>query len=64
MGRRADLLVDDAIIVELKATAKVLPVHESQLLSYLELSGYHVGLLINFHMPRLKDGIRRLVDGL
>jgi GxxExxY protein len=61
LGYRADLVVDDAVIVELKAVAKLLPIHEAQLLSYLKLSGYWAGLLINFHVPRLKDGIKRLV---
>ncbi len=56
---RLDLVVDNAVIVELKAVETVLPIHEAQLLSYLRLSGYRLGLLINFHVPVLKDGIRR-----
>jgi GxxExxY protein len=48
--------------VELKAVDKVIPVHEAQLLSYLRLTGFRVGLLINFHEERLKDGIRRRVN--
>ena len=64
MGYRIDLLVDDAVIVELKAVVKLLPIHEAQLLSYLKLSGYRVGLLINFHVPHLKDGITRMVNNL
>lgn len=63
VGYRVDLLVDDVVIVELKAVARLAPVHEAQLLSYLRLSGVKVGLLINFHEYRLKDGIRRLRDG-
>ena len=59
-GYRIDLLVDDAVIVELKTVAALLPVHEAQLLSYLRLSALRTGLLINFHVPRLKDGIRRM----
>jgi GxxExxY protein len=55
--------VNDAVIVELKAVAQILPVHQAQLLSYLKLSGLAVGLLINFHVPRLKDGILRIVSG-
>ena len=55
---------DDAVIVELKAVVKLLPIHEAQLLSYLKLSGYRVGLLINFHVPHLKDGITRMVNNL
>ncbi|MEJ7809767.1 MAG: GxxExxY protein [Gemmatimonadaceae bacterium] len=63
LGYRLDLLVDCAVVVELKAVATLLPIHEAQLLSYLRLSGHRVGLLINFHVPRLKDGIRRMVNG-
>jgi hypothetical protein len=62
LGYRADLIVDDAVIIELKAVAKLLPIHEAQLLSYLKLGGYWAGLLINFHVPHLKDGIKRLVS--
>ena len=61
---RIDLLVDDAVVVELKAVAKLLPIHEAQLLSYLKLSGNKVGLLINFHELHLKDGIKRMVHNL
>jgi GxxExxY protein len=64
LGYRVDLLVDDTVIVELKAVARLLPVHEAQLLSYLRLSGYRIGLLINFHSPHLKDGIKRMVNEL
>ncbi len=58
---RLDLLVDDAVIVEIKAVDALLRVHESQLLTYLKLSGMRVGLLINFNVGRLEDGVRRLV---
>ncbi len=61
-GYRLDLLVGDEVIVELKTVERLLPVHEAQLLSYLKLSERRVGLLINFHVTRLKDGIRRLVN--
>jgi GxxExxY protein len=64
VGYRADMLVDNVVMVELKAVVKVLPLHEGQLLSYLRLSEYRVGLLINFHEVRLKDGIKRLVHEL
>jgi GxxExxY protein len=64
VGYRLDLLVDDAVLVELKAVTKVLPVHRAQLLSYLQLSGYRAGLLINFHVPHLRQGIIRMVNGL
>ena len=63
-GYRLDLLVDDTVIVEIKAVERLLPIHEAQLLSYLKLSGYHIGLLINFHVRWLKDGIRRIVNEL
>lgn len=59
---RADLLVENAIIVELKAVDKLAPIHEAQLISYLRLTGFRVGLLINFHELKLKDGIRRRVN--
>jgi GxxExxY protein len=62
VGYRADLLVDNAVIVELKAVDKILPVHEAQLISYLRLTGFRVGLLINFHEEHLRDGIRRRVN--
>ena len=58
---RLDLLVRDAVIVEVKAVEQPLPVHVSQLLTYLRLSGYHVGLLINFNVPVLRNGIIRRV---
>ena len=64
LAYRADLIVDDVVIVELKALAKLLPIHEAQLLSYLKLSGYRLGLLINFHALHLRDGIKRLVNAL
>ena len=63
-GYRIDLLVDDMVVLELKSVATLLPVHEAQLLSYLKLGGHRAGLLINFHVPRLKDGIKRMVNGL
>jgi GxxExxY protein len=63
LGYRIDLLVESLVIVEVKCVQTIHPVHEAQLLSYLRLSGKHVGLLINFHVARLKDGIKRMVDG-
>jgi GxxExxY protein len=62
LGYRVDLIVEDVVVVELKTVSKVAPVHEAQLLSYLKLGGYRVGLLINFHSARLKDGIKRMVN--
>ena len=61
-GYRIDLLVEEAIIVELKSVEKILPIHEAQLLTYLKLSNLKVGLLINFNVLRIKDGIKRLVN--
>lgn len=58
---RVDLLVQDAIIVELKAVESLLPIHEAQVLTYLRLTSCRLGLLINFNVPRIRDGIRRLV---
>lgn len=60
-GYRLDLLVEDTVVVELKAVEQLLPVHEAQLLTYLHLTRKRVGLLINFNVPLLKDGIRRRV---
>jgi GxxExxY protein len=57
---RLDLLVEDAVIVELKAVEKLIPLCEAQLLTYLKLANKRLGLLINFNVPRLKDGIKRL----
>ena len=64
IGYKIDMLIDDVVVVELKAVAKVLPIHVAQLLSYLKLSGTQVGLLINFHALHLKDGITRIVNAL
>lgn len=58
---RIDLLVEDRVVVEIKSVEQIHPVHEAQLLSYLRLSGCRVGLLINFNVPTLKQGIRRKV---
>ncbi len=60
-GFRIDLLVDDSVIVELKTIESFHPIHEAQLLSYMRLSGKRVGLLINFNVKLLKDGVRRRI---
>ncbi len=60
-GYRLDLLVAGKVVVELKSVEALDPVHEAQLLTYLKLGGWKVGLLINFNVPRLKDGIKRRV---
>ena len=61
-GLRIDLLVENAVIVELKSVEKVQPVHEKQLYTYLRLTGKPLGLLINFNEPVLKTGIRRIIN--
>jgi GxxExxY protein len=58
-----DLLIEDEIIVELKSVETLLPIHEAQLVTYLKLSNKKLGLLINFNVPLLKDGIRRRING-
>lgn len=58
-----DLLVEDMVVVELKSIEKILPVHEAQLVTYLKLSGKKLGLLINFNVVLLKEGIRRRIKG-
>lgn len=63
-GYRLDLVVDNAVVVELKAIETFAPIHDAQLLTYLRLGGWKVGLLINFNVPILRDGIRRKVLGL
>ena len=63
IGYRVDLLVENEVIVEVKAIETILPVHEAQLLSYLRLSRKRVGLLINFNVEWLQDGIKRVANG-
>lgn len=63
-GYRLDLLVEELVVVELKAVEKLLPVHDAQLLTYLKLAGMPAGLLINFNVALLKQGIRRMVNHL
>ena len=60
-GYRIDMLVDDSVIVELKAVEKLAPLHEAQLMTYLRLSGIRLGLLLNFNTKMMKDGIKRIV---
>jgi len=60
-GLRLDLVVDDCVLVELKAVEKIMPVHHAQVLTYLKLSGLRMGLLINFNVPLIRDGIKRIV---
>ena len=57
-------MVEECVIVELKSIDTLLPIHYAQLLTYLKLTGLKLGLLINFNVPVLKDGIKRVVNGL
>jgi GxxExxY protein len=63
IGYRIDLLVENAIVIELKACESIAPVHRIQLLSYLKLSGKPLGLLLNFNVPLMRDGIVRMRNG-
>ena len=63
-GFRADIIVEDKVIVELKSVEKVMPVHKKQLLTYLRLADKRLGLLINFGSELMRDGISRVVNGL
>jgi len=63
-GFRADLIVDKAVVVELKSVEILAPVHSKQLLTYMKLLDYRLGLLLNFGSPILKDGIKRIVNHL
>jgi len=60
-GYRLDVVVEDAVIVEIKAIERLAPIHDAQLLTYLKLSGLRTGLLLNFNSPVMRDGIRRRV---
>jgi GxxExxY protein len=64
VGYRIDLLVDAQLIVEIKAVERIAPIHVAQVLTYLKLANRRLGLVLNFNMPHLRDGIRRLVNGL
>jgi GxxExxY protein len=59
---RVDLIVEDCVVVELKSAAALVPVHQAQVLTYLGLTDCPVGLLINFNVPRLMDGVKRLLN--
>ena len=62
VGYRIDLLVDEALVIEVKAADRPHPIHRAQLVSYLRLSGHRIGLLMNFHVEHLKDGIQRVLN--
>jgi GxxExxY protein len=63
-GYKMDVVIEDLVIIELKAVERILPVHEAQLLSYLKLYKKKLGLLINFHVPILKSGLKRIANNL
>ena len=63
-GYRLDIVIEDKIILELKSCEKVDPIHKAQLLTYLKLSGLHLGLILNFNVPVMRDGIVRIVNCL
>ncbi len=63
-GYRLDLLVANTVVVEIKAVEELLPIHEAQVLTYLRLGGWKIGLLMNFNVAVLKSGIRRFVNRL
>lgn len=62
-GYRLDFLVNDKVVLEIKSSEKIAPIHEAQILSYLRLSGCKVGLLTNFNVKLLKNGIKRFIHG-
>jgi len=62
-GYRLDFLINDKVVLEIKSSDKIMPIHDAQILSYLRLSGCKVGLLINFNVKLLKNGIKRFVNG-
>lgn len=64
LGFRADIIVDNKVIIELKSVETILDVHKKQLLTYLKITGLKLGLLINFNVALLKDGITRIVNNL
>ena len=63
-GYRLDIVVENAIILELKSCEKIEPIHKAQLLTYLKLSGLRLGLVLNFNVPVMRDGIKRIVNKL
>jgi GxxExxY protein len=63
-GYRVDLLIDNLVVIELKAVEAILPVHRSPLLSYLRLGDFKLGYLLNFHVAHMRDGIIRMANGL
>lgn len=64
MGFRADMIVDNTVIVENKTVEKIVPIHEAQLLTYLKITGLNLGFLLNWNVTLMKNGIKRMVNGL
>jgi GxxExxY protein len=64
VGFRLDLLVDECVVVELKAIEQILPIHMAQILSHLRLGGFKLGLLLNFNVAHMRDGIKRVANGM
>jgi GxxExxY protein len=64
VGYRIDILVNNEVVVELKAVDAILPIHEAQTLTYMRLGGWKVGLILNFYVPLMKNGVKRLVHQL
>ena len=62
-GYRVDLLLENSVVVELKMVQSILPIHQAQLLSYLKLGNFRLGYLLNFHVYRMKEGIKRMLNG-
>jgi GxxExxY protein len=62
-GYRIDLLVEGSVVVEIKSVEALAPIHEAQIITYLKLTGCKLGLLINFNVPAVKDGIHRFING-
>ena len=60
-GYRLDVVVESQVVVELKTVDRILPIHEAQILTYLRLAGIHTGLILNFNVPALNQGIKRMV---
>jgi GxxExxY protein len=58
------MIVDNAVIIENKTVEKIAPIHEAQLLTYLKITGFHIGFLLNWNAPLMKDGIKRMVNSL
>jgi len=63
-GYRIDILVEELVIMEIKAVEKLMPIHKAQILTYLKMSDLQLGMLINFNVPKLVSGIQRVVNGL